>query len=144
MKAERNRLGTHFVCVVTFFDNLQPKLLPFYRDELLHSRPTDCHQLKAIGVAHIVTAPDLNLSPFAHETSSVEGTNGGKFREVYYMDISFLQLPSHICWVYFDVKTPGADPAAGVRDARAGAGGAARPRPVPAGAGPRPRESRAA
>ena len=29
-------------------DNLQPKLLPFYRDELLHSRPTDCHQLKAI------------------------------------------------------------------------------------------------
>ena len=46
-------------------DNLQPKLLPFYRDELLHSRPTDCHQLKAIGVAHIVTAPDLNLSLFA-------------------------------------------------------------------------------
>jgi len=79
-------------------DNLQPKLLPFYRDELLHSRPTDCHQLKAIGDAHIVTAPDLNLSPFAHETSSVEGTKGGKFREVYCMDISFLQLPSHMCW----------------------------------------------
>ena len=77
-------------------DNLQPKLLPFYRDELLHSRPTDCHQVKAIGVAHIVTAPDLNLSPFAHETSFVEGTKGGKFREVYCMDISFLQLPSHI------------------------------------------------
>ena len=77
-------------------DNLQPKLLPFYRDELLHSRPTDCHQVKAIGVAHIVTAPDLNLSPFAHETSSVEATKGGKFTEVYYMDISFLQLPSHI------------------------------------------------
>ena len=34
-------------------DNLQPKLLPFYRDELLHSRPTDCHQVKAIGVAHM-------------------------------------------------------------------------------------------
>ena len=77
-------------------DNLQPKLLPFYRDELLHSRPTDCHQLKAIGVAHIVSAPDLNLSPFAHETSSVKGTKGGKFTEVYCMDISFLQLPSHI------------------------------------------------
>ena len=79
-------------------DNLQAKLLPFYRDELLHSRPTDCHQLKAIGVAHIVTAPDLNLSLFAHETSSVEGTKGGKFMEVYCMDISFLQLPSHICF----------------------------------------------
>ena len=69
------------------FDNakirfLKPKLLPFYRDVLLHSRPTDCHQLKAIGDAHIVTAPDLNLSPFAHETSSVEGTKGGKFKEV--------------------------------------------------------------
>ena len=63
-------------------DNLQPKLLPFYRDVLLHSRPTDCHQVKAIGVARIVTAPDLNLSPFAHETSSVEGTKGGKFKEV--------------------------------------------------------------
>ena len=56
-------------------------------------------QVKAIGVAHIVTAPDLNLSPFAHETSSVEGTKGGKFREVYYMDISFLQLPSHIYYI---------------------------------------------
>jgi len=46
-----------------------------------------------------VTAPDLNLSPFAHETfetSSLEGTKGGKFTEVYCMDISFLQLPSHI------------------------------------------------
>ena len=41
----------------------------------------------------------------------------------------------YICWVYFDVKTPGADPSAGVRDARAGAGGAAQLRPVPAGAG---------
>ena len=50
----------------------------------------------------------------------------------------------YVCWVYFDVKTPGADPAAGVRDARAGAGGAAQLRPVPAGAGPRPREPRAA
>ena len=30
----------------------------------------------------LVTAPDLNLSPFAHETSSVEGTKGDKFREV--------------------------------------------------------------
>ena len=49
------------------------------------------------GDAHIVTVPDLNLSPFAHETSSVEAAKGGKFREVYYMDISFLQLPSHIC-----------------------------------------------
>ena len=82
-------------------DNLQPKLLPFYRDELLHSRPTDCHQVKAIGVAHIVTAPDLNLSPFAHETSSVEGTKGGKFTEVYCMDISFLQLPSHYIYLLF-------------------------------------------
>merc|ERR1711949_6808 len=96
MKAERNRLGTHFVCVVTFFDNLQPKLLPFYRDELLHSRPTDCHQLKVIGDAHIVTAPDLNLSPFTHEISSVEAPKEGKFKEAYSMDISLLQLPSHI------------------------------------------------
>ena len=63
-------------------DNLQPKLLPFYRVKLLHFRPTDCHQVKAIGVAHIVTAQDLNLSPFAHETSSVEGTKGGKFEDV--------------------------------------------------------------
>ena len=63
-------------------DNLQPKLLPFYIDEFLHSRPTDCHQLKAKGVAHIVTAPDLNLSLFAHETTSVEGTKGGKFKDV--------------------------------------------------------------
>ena len=31
--------------------------------------------------AHIVTAPDLNLSPFAHDTSSVEGTKGGKIME---------------------------------------------------------------
>ena len=77
-------------------DNLQPKLLPFYRDELLHSRPTDCHQVKAIGVAHIVTAPDLNLSPFAHEISSVEAPKEGKFEEAYSMDISFLQLPSHM------------------------------------------------
>ena len=43
-----------------------------------------------------MTAPDLNLSPFAHEISSVEATKGGKFTEVQYMDISFLQLPSHI------------------------------------------------
>ena len=43
-----------------------------------------------------MTAPDLNLSPFAHEISSVEATIGGKFTEVQYMDISFLQLPSHI------------------------------------------------
>ena len=83
------------------FDNakirfLKPKLLPFYRDELLHSRPTDCHQLKAIGDAHIVTAPDLNLSPFTHEISSVEAPKEGKFKEAYSMDISFLQLPSHI------------------------------------------------
>ena len=52
-------------------DNLQPKLLPFYRDELLHSRPTDCHQVKAKRVAHIVTALYSNLSP-AHEISSVQ------------------------------------------------------------------------
>ena len=79
-------------------DNLQPKLLPFYRDELLHSRPTDCHQLKAIGDAHIVTAPDLNLSPFTHEISSLEAPKEGKFKEAYSMDmdISFLQLPSHL------------------------------------------------
>ena len=70
--------------------------MPFYRDELLHSRPTDCHQLKAIGDAHIVTAPDLNLSPFAHEISSVEAPKEGKFEEAYSMDIFFLQLPSHI------------------------------------------------
>ena len=81
---------------ISVIDNLQPKLLPFYRDELLHSRPTDCHQLKAIGVAHIVTAPDLNLSPFAHEISSVEAPKGGKFTGLLCMDISFLQLPSHI------------------------------------------------
>ena len=43
-----------------------------------------------------MTAPDLNLSPFAHEISTVEATKGGKFTEVYYMDVSFLQLPSHI------------------------------------------------
>ena len=53
-------------------DNLQPKLLPFYRDELLHSRPTDCHQVKAKRVAHIVTALYSNLSPVAHEISSVQ------------------------------------------------------------------------
>ena len=70
------------VQIIGVIDNLQPKLLPFYRDELLHSRPTDCHQLKAIGVAHIVTALDSNFSPFAHETSSVEGTKGGKLEDV--------------------------------------------------------------
>ena len=43
-----------------------------------------------------MTATVLNFSPFAHEISSVEATKGGKFTEVYYMDISFLQLPSHI------------------------------------------------
>ena len=77
-------------------DNLQPKLLPFYRDELLHSRPTDCHQLKAIGGAHIVTAPVLNFSPFAHKISSVEAPKGGKFEDNLCMDTSFLQQPSQI------------------------------------------------
>ena len=37
-------------------DNLQPKFLPFFRDELLHFRPTNCHQVKAKRVAHVVTA----------------------------------------------------------------------------------------
>ena len=62
--------------------NFQPKLLPFFEDVLLHSRLTDSHQVKDKGVAYIVTAPDLNLSPFAHETSSVDGTKGGKFEDV--------------------------------------------------------------
>ena len=62
--------------------NFQPKLLPFFGDVLLHSRLTDSHQVKDKRVAHIVTVPDLNLSPFAHETSSVEGTKGGKYTEV--------------------------------------------------------------
>ena len=38
-------------------------------------------------IAHIVTAPDLNLSPFAHEISSVEAPKEGKFEEAYSMDI---------------------------------------------------------
>ena len=70
-------------------DNLQPKLLPFYRDELLHSRPTDCHQVKAIGVAHIVTSPDLNLSPFAHETSSVKGIKGISYTSPFHASTHF-------------------------------------------------------
>ena len=47
-------------------------------------------------VPQAVTATVLNFSPFAHEISSVEAPKGGKFTEVQYMDISFLQLPSHI------------------------------------------------
>ena len=34
--------------------------------------------------------------PLLKPCGSVEGTKGGKFTEVYCIDISFLQLPSHI------------------------------------------------
>ena len=61
-----------------------------------HHFLTDSHQVKDKRDAHIVTAPDLNLSPFAHEISSVEAPKEGKFKEAYSMDISFLQLPSHM------------------------------------------------
>ena len=37
-------------------DNLQPKLLPFFDDVLLHSRLTDSHQVKDKRVAHAVAA----------------------------------------------------------------------------------------
>ena len=37
-------------------DNLQPKLLPFFDDVLLHSRLTDSHQVKDKRVAHTVAA----------------------------------------------------------------------------------------
>ena len=53
-------------------DNLQPKLLPFYRDELLHSRLTDSHQVKAKRVPNTESATYSNLSPVAHEISSVQ------------------------------------------------------------------------
>ena len=37
-------------------DNLQPKLLPFFDDVLLHFRLTDSHQVKDKRVAHTVAA----------------------------------------------------------------------------------------
>ena len=38
-----------------------------------------------------------NLSPVAHDISSVGAPKGGKFTEDSCMEISFLRLPSHIC-----------------------------------------------
>ena len=43
-----------------------------------------------------MTATVLNFSPFAHEISSVEAPKGGKFEEDYCINISILQLSSHI------------------------------------------------
>ena len=43
-----------------------------------------------------MTATYLNLSPVAHEISSVEALKEGKFEEDSYINISFLQLTSHI------------------------------------------------
>ena len=68
----------------------------FFGDVLLHTKLTDCHQVKAKRVAHIVTASNSNLSPVAHEISSAQPSKGGKFTEDACMDISFLRLPSHI------------------------------------------------
>ena len=77
-------------------DNLQPKFLPFFGDELLHSRPMNYHQVKAKRVPNTVTATYLNFSPDAHEISSVEATKGSKFEEDSCIDILFQQLPSHM------------------------------------------------
>ena len=79
-------------------DNFQQKLVPFFGDVLLHSRLMDCHQVKAKRAGHIVTvtATYLNFIPVAHEISSVEAFKGGKFEEESCINISFLQLPSHI------------------------------------------------
>ena len=75
--------------------------MPFFGDELLYSKLAYCHQVKAERVAQIVTATYLNFSTVAHEISSVEAPKGGKFEEDSCIDISFLQLPSHI---YLDSK----------------------------------------
>ena len=75
-------------------DNLQPKCLPFFGVELLHCRLTDFHQVTAKRVPNTVTYS--NLSPVAHEISSGEAPKGGKFKDNSCIDISFLQLPSHI------------------------------------------------
>ena len=79
----------YFMCNLT-------EIIAFFLDILLHSRLTDSHQVKDKRVAHIVTAQFLNISQFAHEISSVEAHKGGKFTDNSCMDISFLQLPSHI------------------------------------------------
>ena len=68
-------------------------------DVLLQSRLTDCLQVKAKRVAHIVTATYSNLSQVAHEISFYWGASkGSKLEEELYMDVSFLQLPSHMFW----------------------------------------------
>ena len=40
---------------------------------------------------------DLNFSQVAHEISSVEAPKGGKLTDDLCINISFIQLPSHIC-----------------------------------------------
>jgi len=81
--------------------NFQPKLLPFFEDVLLHSRLTDSHQVKDGGVAWAGTAKVLDFGPFAHEMGSVEAPKGGGFRDGSCINVSFLQLPSHILLHYF-------------------------------------------
>ena len=56
----------------------------------------DCHQVKAKRFPNTVTATYINWSPVAHEISSGEAPKGGKFKDNSCIDISFLQLPSHV------------------------------------------------
>ena len=77
-------------------DNLQPKLLLLFGDVLLHSMPMDCHQEKSQK-----GSKNSDSSIFKFESSCTWNKLWGSsqrrlFEENSYINISFIQLPSHM------------------------------------------------